>query len=148
LVLLAGRRRWWRIIWQFSSDNLLWNISFTRSVHDWEMDLVISFFDLLYSLRLRQGGGDEIYWIPSERRIFEVKSFYHALCTPVGSPFRHNSIWRNKAPSRGVPCMDGAAREDFNYGHLEEAARHSGGLVLHVQEWGGHRSYSSPLWWI
>jgi hypothetical protein len=32
--------------------------------------------------------------------MFEVRSFYHALCTPVGAPFHWNSIWRNKAPSR------------------------------------------------
>lgn len=58
---------------QFCNDNLQWNISFTRLVHDWKVDLVTSFFDLLYSLRLRQGGVDEIYWIPSKRQTFEVK---------------------------------------------------------------------------
>jgi hypothetical protein len=32
---------------QFSNRNLQWNISFTRSIHDWEVDLVTSFFDIL-----------------------------------------------------------------------------------------------------
>jgi len=27
-----------------------------RFVQDWDVDLVISFYDVLYSLRLRQGG--------------------------------------------------------------------------------------------
>jgi hypothetical protein len=33
------------------------------------------FFDL-YSLRLRQGSEDCIWWIPSKRRKFEVRSFF------------------------------------------------------------------------
>ena len=30
-----------------------WNIPFSKLVHDWEVDLVTSFFDLLYSPKLR-----------------------------------------------------------------------------------------------
>lgn len=45
---------------QFSNGNLQWNISFTRLMHDWEVDLVTLFFDILYSLMLRQGGLDKI----------------------------------------------------------------------------------------
>lgn len=33
---------------QFFNENFRWNISFTRLVHDWEVDFV-TFFDLLYS---------------------------------------------------------------------------------------------------
>jgi len=46
------------------------------------VDLVTSFFDLLYSLRLRQGIKDKICWIHSKRRTFEVISFYHVLWLP------------------------------------------------------------------
>jgi hypothetical protein len=46
-----------------SNGNLQWDILFTRQVLDWEVDLVTSFFDLLYSIRLRHGGGDKICWI-------------------------------------------------------------------------------------
>jgi hypothetical protein len=31
------------------------------------VDLVASFFELLYSIRLRQGGEDKICWIPSNK---------------------------------------------------------------------------------
>jgi hypothetical protein len=34
---------------EFSSDSHQWNINFNKVVHDWEMDLFISFFNLLYS---------------------------------------------------------------------------------------------------
>jgi len=39
---------------------------------------VIAFFDLFYSIRLRQGGEDRIWWIPSKRK-FEVGSFFYNL---------------------------------------------------------------------
>jgi hypothetical protein len=73
---------------QFSNENLQWNISLIRLVHDWKVDLVISFFDLLYSLRLRQGGGDRIYWIPSKTQTFKVRSFYHWFALPLAPYFR------------------------------------------------------------
>jgi hypothetical protein len=41
----------------FSDDILQWNISFTKPMHEWEVESITSFFSLLYSLRLRQGGG-------------------------------------------------------------------------------------------
>jgi hypothetical protein len=40
---------------------------------------VIAFYDLLYSLILRQGGEDRIWWIPSKRRKFKIRSFYQEL---------------------------------------------------------------------
>jgi hypothetical protein len=62
--------------------------------------LVTSFFDLLYSIKLRQGGEDKICWIPSKKQKFEVRSFYHSLSIHVVSPFSWKSIWRVKAPLR------------------------------------------------
>jgi hypothetical protein len=52
---------------QFSNGNLQWNIYFSKSVHEWEVDLVSLFFDLLYFIRLRRGGKDKICCIPSNR---------------------------------------------------------------------------------
>lgn len=61
---------------------------------------MIVFFDLLYSLILRQGGEDRIWWIPSKRRKFEVRSFFHELSSLGGSSFPWKSIWKVNAPSR------------------------------------------------
>jgi hypothetical protein len=61
---------------QFSNGILQWNISFTKLVHDWEVDLAASFFDLLYSLRLGQGCKDKICRIPSNRRMLEGRYFF------------------------------------------------------------------------
>jgi hypothetical protein len=46
---------------QFFNENLQCNISFTKSAHDWEVDFVTSSFDLLYSIRLREGSEDKKY---------------------------------------------------------------------------------------
>jgi hypothetical protein len=39
---------------QFSNITLQWNITFIRSMHDWKVDVVSLFFNLLYTLRLQQ----------------------------------------------------------------------------------------------
>jgi hypothetical protein len=45
---------------QIRNGNIHWNIIFTRHVHDWEVEVVSSFFELLYSQRERHGGEDKI----------------------------------------------------------------------------------------
>jgi hypothetical protein len=61
---------------------------------------VIAFFNLFYSLRLRQDSEDHIWWVPSKKRKFEVRSFYHELSTLGGSSFPWKSIWRVNVPLR------------------------------------------------
>jgi hypothetical protein len=50
------------------------HLFFTKLVLDWEVEVVTSFFELLYSHIIRQGGEDRICWIPSKRKKFEEKS--------------------------------------------------------------------------
>jgi hypothetical protein len=54
-------------------------VSFIRFAHDWEVDVVIAFFGVLYSHRWRQGDEDCVWWVPSKRKKFEVMSFSHEL---------------------------------------------------------------------
>jgi hypothetical protein len=49
--------------------------------------LVSSFFELLYSLILRQGDEDRICWIPFKRRKFEVRLYYHVVSILTSSSF-------------------------------------------------------------
>jgi len=53
----------------FSNDTFQWNITFIRLVHDWEVEaeMVASFFNLLYSFMMNQGGEDRICWTSSKR---------------------------------------------------------------------------------
>jgi hypothetical protein len=75
-----------------------WNVMFICPVHDWEMKDMSRFFELLYSQQIRHGGVDKIYWIPSKRMIFEVKSCYKLKVNsePVDGPWK--IIWKSKVP--------------------------------------------------
>jgi hypothetical protein len=84
----------------FSNGNIQWNLSFIRPMQDWEVELVIAFFNVLYLLKVRLGGEDSIWWIPSKRKKFEVRSFYQTLSIPSSSSFPWKTIWRVKVPSR------------------------------------------------
>jgi hypothetical protein len=56
-----------------------WNVVFTRYAQDWEVDMVLSFYERLYSNRIRHGAVDKLVWNLSKRGIFEVKTLYKAL---------------------------------------------------------------------
>ena len=83
-----------------SSDSILWNIQFTRLIHDWEVEELASFYRCLYDCKVRGEGIDKLWRVPSRKGLFEVKSFYRAL-SPHGSiSFPWKSVWRSKAPPR------------------------------------------------
>ena len=77
-----------------------WNVMFIRQVHDWELKEVSRFFELLYSQQIRHGGVDKISWIPSKRKIFEVKSYHKVTANSklVDGPWK--MIWKSKTPLR------------------------------------------------
>jgi hypothetical protein len=83
------------------SASCRWNISFVRSLNDWEVNDLASLYSLLYSYNLN-GGADKIWWVPNRKRKFEVKSFYFILNSSVSFPFPWKSIWHTKAPPRVV----------------------------------------------
>ena len=60
-----------------------WNLIFVHSVQDWEVDVVSSFFEKLYSCKISHGNEDCIHWSPSKKGTFEVKMFYKALSSKI-----------------------------------------------------------------
>jgi hypothetical protein len=59
LFSIAWRKDAWVVDnLQFREGNMHWNVTFTKPIQDWEVEVVLSFFERLYSFRLRQG--DEI----------------------------------------------------------------------------------------
>jgi hypothetical protein len=90
----------------FIADNLdsvsgsrQWNISFVRSLNDWEVDNLASLYSLMYSYNLG-GGADKIWWVPNKKGKYEVRSYYITLTSSVSFPIPWKSIWRTKAPPR------------------------------------------------
>jgi hypothetical protein len=81
------------------SGSRQWNISFVRSLNDWEVNDLASLYGLLYSYNLG-GGADKIWWVPNRKGKFEVRSFYIILTSSISFPFPWKSIWRTKAPPK------------------------------------------------
>ena len=86
----------------YLSGSLQCNVSVIRLIHDWEVDVLASFYTLLYSYRMRQGREDEIWWVPSCKGKFNVSSFYKTLTYNENFLFSWKSIWWTKALSRVV----------------------------------------------
>jgi hypothetical protein len=63
-----------------------WNVSFLRSLNDWEVEDLASFYSLLYSYMLG-GEADKIWWVLSRKGKFEVRSFYNIFISNVRLPF-------------------------------------------------------------
>ena len=74
-----------------------WDINFTSTIHDWELESVANFMDLINSSVINQSGMDEICWNPSPRSMFEVKSYYRLLHSSTWLSFPWKSLWRQKS---------------------------------------------------
>jgi len=78
------------------------NVSFAREAHDWEVNIFTSLFRVLYSARVRQGNKNKLWWVPSKRILFKVRSFYCSLICSEGYCFPCKSIWRTRAPLKAT----------------------------------------------
>ena len=59
-----------------------------------------SFYKSLYDCKLRGEGKDKLWWLPSRKGLFEVKSFYRVLSPRGPGSFPWKSVWKSKAPPR------------------------------------------------
>jgi hypothetical protein len=85
---------------EYSSESIQWNIQFSRLIHDWEVGDLATFYKCLYEYKLRGEGRDKLWWMPSRKGVFEVKSFYRALSPHGLGSFPWKSVWKSKAPPR------------------------------------------------
>jgi hypothetical protein len=85
---------------EHSSNFIQWNIQFTRLIHDWEVGELASFYKSLYDCKLQGEGKDKLWWVPSRKGLFEVKSFYRALLPRGQVSFPWKSVWKSKTPHR------------------------------------------------
>jgi hypothetical protein len=72
---------------EFLGSSNQWNMSFTREAHDWEVDVFASFLQALHSVKVRRGSEDKLWWVPSKKCLFKVKSFFYSLACSGGSAF-------------------------------------------------------------
>jgi hypothetical protein len=77
-------------------------MSFTREAHDWEVDIFVSFFQVLHSVKVSRGSENKLWWVSSKKGLFKVKSFIYSLACSENSRFPWKSVWRTQAPSRAA----------------------------------------------
>jgi hypothetical protein len=80
------------------SGSFQWDVRFIRAAHDWVVDDLTSFFTLLYYISLDRDGEDKLWWSPSRKGKFDVRSFYKSLAFKEKSHFPWKSIWHTKVP--------------------------------------------------
>jgi hypothetical protein len=54
-------------------------VSFARAAQDWEVDAFVSFFRMLYLVRMRKEKEDKLRRVPFKRELLGVKSFYKVI---------------------------------------------------------------------
>ena len=74
---------------------LHWELQFSRSIQDWELESVSTFLDLLYSAKVLVRiflYGD----FSEKKKDFSVSRFYKALFPSVAVEFPWKAIWKPK----------------------------------------------------
>ena len=81
-------------------------MEFVWDFNDWEVDVVVEFFQFLYSHNVSIAAPtvapDGLRWKLCKDGVFASCSFYYALIDRRGVRFPWKSIWRVKAPPRVV----------------------------------------------
>lgn len=80
--------------------SMLWDVIFMWPIHDWEMDALTTFLDLIYSTKIRRNVVDKIFWQQTKSGLFELKPFYRNLYTGEGVFFPRRVFGRLKSHLR------------------------------------------------
>jgi hypothetical protein len=96
--------------------SIQWNVSFIREAHDWELDVFVSFFQALHSIKERQGGEDKLWWISSKRGLFTIKALFHSLGSAVERRFPWKSVADASPSESGLFCLVSGAGQNSDLG--------------------------------
>ena len=95
-----------------SGEQLHWNISFSRAAQDWEMNSFADFYSLLYSVKPSNVQKDGLWWVPAEKGVFSVRSFYKALTQDPNIRFSWRRIGDTRRLQSSFLCVDNIFGQD------------------------------------
>jgi hypothetical protein len=133
----------------FLNGSLQRNVSFFHLAHDWEVDVLASFYTLLYSHRVSREGEDKLWWAPSSKEKFNTSSFYKILTCKDAPSIPWKSIWRTKAPLKVALFIWSMAQgkiltmDNLRKRHLTVLMQAEQGAVNHLLL---HCEVGSALW--
>ena len=79
-----------------------WDLHFSRSIQDRELDSLDRFMDLIYSSSVSGRGDYKMGWKPDKSRGYEEGGYYQLLCPSNLVLFPGKIIWGTKIPPRGA----------------------------------------------
>lgn len=141
---------WW-IWWSFVMVSFSETWSFLRSMHDWELESLLIFMELIYCVPMRSGVV-QLCWKPANWRGFEVGGYYCELITTHKLSFPCKRIWKSKVTSRvAFFSWTAALGRTFTIDNLHKRHLPVDHLVLYVylwweDSWPFGSSLSNSLW--
>jgi hypothetical protein len=74
-----------------------WNVSFARAAHYWEVDVFVLVLPGVVFRESKREGEGKLWWVPSKRGLFGIKSFYNVMTCNDGFCFPWKIVWRTNA---------------------------------------------------
>lgn len=84
-----------------------------RNLKDWEVEGIVSFFNLLLSHVPSREGGDGLWWRLKGNEAFDIRSFYSALRALLRRVFLGEASRVSKPPSRFLSLFGLRLGEEF-----------------------------------
>ena len=88
------------LICQGAGDGRTWDVHFNRGPNDWEVAVVVDFFQFLAANLPSETVGDQLRWKLTKNGGFTIRSYYHKLHGSFSVVFPWKDIWKAKAPRR------------------------------------------------
>lgn len=85
-------------VMQLSNAVIRWDVCLSRPVQDWELELLVSFMELIYNSPVRGAGFDNLFWKSARNRGFGVPGYYHAQLLSNDMVFPWKAVWCSKVP--------------------------------------------------